>query len=116
MPGLGTGADLYYERSSRGSGTSSTTWSPSVISQLSQRLEESERARTELERERLKVEQERLALERERSETLHARDEYISQLQATLDRYNQIFSQQCSSTPFPRRDDDPHDPPASCAT
>ncbi|KNA03641.1 hypothetical protein SOVF_207190, partial [Spinacia oleracea] len=79
VPGLGSGAHLYYARSSRRGGSSSSRYSPSIFSQLTTRLEESQRQLSqqsiELERQRTQIETERLEIERERLQMLKEREE-----------------------------------------
>ncbi|KAL2924767.1 Reticulocyte-binding protein 2-like protein a, partial [Bienertia sinuspersici] len=123
VPGLGTSAGFYYGTSSKGKGTSSTSSStPSIVSQLSQRLEESDRAREAWEREYAeKMEAQRLAMEKQQMEWMQAREEerrqereYLEEMRRTMDTYGQMFSQ-CSG--FTPRSDDHHDqPPPSGST
>ncbi|KMT07255.1 hypothetical protein BVRB_6g148880 [Beta vulgaris subsp. vulgaris] len=92
--GLGTSADeLYFERSSRCGHSSSSTCTPSMISQLSTRLEESERKREVMERERLKAERARLQKEEER-------EAEFAEMKRALERYVRMFSQCRGFFPF----------------
>ncbi|KMT17405.1 hypothetical protein BVRB_2g038600 [Beta vulgaris subsp. vulgaris] len=93
VPGLGTSADLYFERSSRGGGSSSSSCTPSMFSQLSARFEE-ERAEMQRERERMQKEreEERIARQKEREEDCRVHDEYLAQMRATMETYIQMMS------------------------
>lgn len=138
VAGLGMGADLYYERPARrGGSSSSSTCAPSILSQLSSRLEDSERAREELERERVGLErerlqvererlqmqkereEERLAVQREREDERRRHEEYLAEMKRTLESYGQMLSQ-CSGSFRSSQPHDPQDPSggggASCAT
>ncbi|XP_057248485.1 uncharacterized protein LOC130590331 [Beta vulgaris subsp. vulgaris] len=117
VPGLGTSADLYFERSSRGGGSSSSSCTPSMYSQLSAKFEE-ERAEMQRERERMQkvIEEERIARQKEREEDRRVYDEYLTQMRATMETYSQMMSQCGGSFPPPG----PRDPPTgggdACAT
>ncbi|KAL2894170.1 Acetylornithine aminotransferase [Bienertia sinuspersici] len=72
FPGLGSAGDLYYEKPSSRADKSSNTYTPSLLSQLSARLGQSqqqhESERAEWERQRAEWERERLEVEKERNQ------------------------------------------------
>ncbi|KMT13931.1 hypothetical protein BVRB_4g077690 isoform D [Beta vulgaris subsp. vulgaris] len=101
--GLGTSADLYFERSSRGGDSSSSSCTPSMLSQLSAMFEE-EILELRRERERIKNEreEERLARQMEREEERRVNEECLAQMRKTMESYNQMMSQCGGSFPFTR--------------
>ncbi|KMT12291.1 hypothetical protein BVRB_5g102320 [Beta vulgaris subsp. vulgaris] len=117
VPGLGTSADLYFERSSRGGGSSSSSCTPSMLSQLSARFEE-EKAEMQRERERMQkeIEEERIARQKEREEDRRVQDEYLAQMRATMETYSQMMSQCGGSFRFIGPPDPPTGGGDACAT
>ncbi|KAL2900074.1 50S ribosomal protein L9 [Bienertia sinuspersici] len=107
IPGLGSAGDLYYEKPSSRADKSSNTYTPSLLSQLSARLEQSqqqhESERAEWERQKAEWERERL------EEEVRKISEYLVEMQKTMQGYSQMFSQCGGSFPFTH----PRDPPDS---
>ncbi|KAL2943082.1 Histone H2AX [Bienertia sinuspersici] len=93
IPGLWSAGDLYYEKPSSRAGKSSNTYTPSLLSKVSARLEQSQQQH---ESERAEWERQRAEWERERLE-----------MQKTMQGYSQMFSQCGGSFPFTH----PRDPP-----
>ncbi|KAL2900458.1 hypothetical protein RDABS01_033938 [Bienertia sinuspersici] len=81
IPGLGSAGDLYYEKPSSRVDKSSNTYTPSLLSQLSACLEQSqqqhESERAEWERQRAEWERERLEVEKERYQKEQAQQEEV---------------------------------------
>ncbi|XP_056685680.1 uncharacterized protein [Spinacia oleracea] len=123
VPGLGSGAALYYEPSTRRGGSSSSSYTPSMYSQLSARLEETQQqlSQKSIEFETTKAEMikamddERLQRQREREEERKEREQErlerqrdVAELKRTMESYERMFSQ-CSGFPF-SQSQDPRDP------
>lgn len=110
IPGLGTGGDIFYKKPSSRADKSSSVYTPSLLSQLSTRMEQSQQLlveqRVELERQRSEWEKERFEVEKVRQEESRKFNEYLVEMRKAMQDYSQMFSQCGGSFPFSQ----PHDP------
>ncbi|XP_048498371.2 uncharacterized protein LOC104886459 [Beta vulgaris subsp. vulgaris] len=108
IPGLGTSGDLLYKKSSTRTSSSSSVYTPSMLSQLSTTVEQYQQQLAdqvaEFQRQKNEWETYRLQTEKEREEA----KKYMEEMKTTMEEYSQMMTQ-CGTFPFtqPR---DPRDP------
>ncbi|KMT17373.1 hypothetical protein BVRB_2g038280 [Beta vulgaris subsp. vulgaris] len=109
IPGLGTSGDLRYKKSSTRTSSSSSVYTPSLLSQLSTTVEQYQQQiankQAEFQRQKNEWETQRLQTEKEREEA----KKYMEEMRTTMEEYSQMMIQCGGTYPFsqPR---DPHDP------
>lgn len=109
--GLGSASDLFYGASSSSKAKGSSACTPSVLSQLSSKIEECQR----MAEESLKLaETTQQKYEREKDEWMKERDEYrgaLLEMQNNFKEFSQLFHDTCGTSFTPSQFHNRHDPP-----